>query len=134
MKEPFIDFKPTLPEVHSRFVAWRKTKKHRGRRIPEDLWVAAVLLTPDNSTHKVSRALSLSYKELKKRVESHKTITRSSPSPSPDFIPIDIPQQHSAECIIEMAHHNGNKMRMHFKGNAELDLQSFAESFWVGRK
>ena len=133
MKEPFVDFRPTLSEVHSRFAAWRSSKKHRSR-IPEDLWAAAVLLIPANSIHKVSRTLSLSYKDLKKRVESHNTITGRSPSPSPDFIPIDISQQHSAECTIEMAHRNGNRMRMHFKGKAELDLESFSESFWAGRE
>ncbi|MBF0433480.1 MAG: hypothetical protein HQK83_19540 [Fibrobacteria bacterium] len=132
MREPLVDFKPTLSEVHSRFTAWRKTKAHRSR-IPEELWAAAVLLIPDNSLHKVARTLSLGHKDLKKRVESHNTAKDSSLSPSSNFIPIDIPQQHSAECTIEMAHFNGNRMRMHFTGKAELDLQSFAESFWAGR-
>lgn len=130
MKQPLVDFNPTLSEVHSRFTAWRKVRTHRSR-IPEDLWAAAVLLVPDNSLHKVCRTLSLSHKELKRRVQIH---TASNASSSPDFVSIDISQQHSAECIIEMAHLNGNKMRMHFKGMAELDLQSFAESFWGGRK
>ena len=129
MKQPFIDFKPTLSEVHSRFTAWRATKIHRSR-IPEDLWAAAVMLIPDYSLHKVARTLSLGYKDLKKRVQSHNT---SSSSPSQDFVPIGIPPHHSAECIIEMENCNGNRMRMHFKGKAELDLQSFAESFWTGR-
>lgn len=131
MKEPFVDFKPTMLEVHSRFAAWRRTKKHRSR-IPEDLWTAAVLLIPDNSIHKVSRTLSLSYKNLKKRVQSHNDLNGRCGGSSPDFVPIAIP--HSSECIIEMANRNGNKMRMHFKGRAELDLQSFAELFWAGRQ
>ena len=133
MKQSPINFQPTLPEVHSRFTAWRRTKKHCSR-IPEDLWAVAVLLIPDNSIHKVSRTLSLSYKDLKQQVKSHNSSNGLSPSPSPDFISIDIPWQHSAECIIEMTHLNGNRMRMHFKGKAELDLQSFAESFWAGRE
>lgn len=132
MNQPFLDFKLTLSEVHSRFTAWRKNKKHRSRRIPEDLWEAAVLLIPDNSIHKVARTLSLSHKDLKKRVESHNTSDNSYSSPLA-FIPIDIPHQPSTECTIEMAHFNGNRMRMHFKGKAEIDLQSFAESFWAKR-
>ena len=131
MKQPSVDFKPTLSEVHSRFIAWRKSKKHRSR-IPEDLWDAAILLIPDSSLHKVARTLGLSYNGLKKRAQPHNAPNGCAPSPSPDFIPIDIPQ-HSAECIIEMAHLNGNKVRMHFKGKAELDLQSFAELFWSNR-
>jgi len=130
MTQPFIDFKPTLPEVHSKFISWRNTKKHRSHRIPEDLWKAAVLLIPDHSLHKVSRTLGLSYKDLKKRAQADSVINGSCPTPSPNFIPLHIPQNHSAECIIEMKHRNGNQMKMHFKGEADLDLRFFAEAFW----
>lgn len=123
---------PTLAEVQSRFADWRKNKKHRSR-IPEDLWAAAVLLSPEHSLHKISRALSLSYTDLKKRVKAHKDSHAGSTGPTLDFIPIDISPTHCAECIIEMEHRNGNKMRMHFKGKAEFDMQSFAEAFWSRR-
>ena len=123
-------FIPTLAEVKARFADWRKNKKHR-RRIPEDLWTAAVRLSPEYSLHKISTVLSLSYTDLKKRINSDKTPTCT--GPAPDFIPIDIPPTHNAECIVEMEHRNGNKMRMHFKGKADLDLQVFVESFWSRR-
>lgn len=123
----------TLTEVQSGFADWRKTKKHRSR-IPEDLWAAAVMLSQQHSLCQISKALSLSYTDLKKRVEkSPKTPLPCKAIPSLDFIAIDIPPPHSTECIIEMEHSNGNKMRMHFKGNVDLDLQSFAESFWSGK-
>ncbi len=125
-------FTPALAEVQSRFVDWRKNKKHQ-RRIPEDLWTAAVLLSQEHSLCNISTALSLSYSDLKKRVESHKAPHTTGTRPSLDFIPIDISSTHPAECIVEMEHRNGNKMRMHFKGKADLDLQAFAESFWSGR-
>jgi hypothetical protein len=35
-----------------------------------------------------------------------------------------------AAVIIEMEHRNGNRMTMHFKGQAGLDPQAFAKSFW----
>ncbi len=123
-------FTPTLAEVQARFADWRKNKKHR-RRIPEDLWVAAVRLSQEHSLHKISTALSLSYTDLKKRVKSDKAATGTSPTST--FIPIDISPPHNAECIVEMEHRNGNKMRMHFKGKADLDLQIFAEAFWSRR-
>ena len=132
MKHPPVLSTPTLAEVQSRFAEWRKTKNHRDR-IPEDLWAAAVMLSQINATYKVAKVLGLSYTELKKRVLSHKSMHACSADPSRDFIPIDISSLHSAECIIEMEHRNGNKMRMHFKGKADLDLQSFSESFWSGR-
>ncbi len=124
--------RPTLAEVQLRFADWRKNKKHR-KRIPEDLWAAAVMLSPEHSIHKISRTLRLGYTDFKKRVESHQSAYSSSTDPSQHFIPIDMPPMHSAECIIEMEHRNGNKMRMHFKGEANLDLQSFSESFWTGK-
>ncbi len=122
---------PTLSEVQSRFVAWRKNKQ--SKRIPEELWDAAVTLCAEYSVHKISRGLSLSHADLKKRIASAKTRPAYTSNPSHDFVAIDIPQMHSAECIIEMEHRTGNKMRMHFKGTVDLDLQSFAESFWSER-
>ena len=126
---------PTLTEVQSRFADWRKTKQHRSR-IPEDLWASAVMLSPEHSLCKISQALGLSYTDLKERVKkSLETSNTCRTSPALDFIPIDLSAPtNSAECIVEMEHHNGNKMRMHFKGKADLDLQSFAESFWHGRE
>ncbi len=129
MPHPPVIFTPTLAEVKSRFANWRKNKNHRSR-IPEELWVAAVMLSREHSIHKIVRALSLSYTGLKKRVESNQQPHSSCSQPPQDFIPIDILPTHSTECIIEMEHLNGNKMKMHFKGEADLDLQSFAESFW----
>ncbi len=119
---------PTFSEVQSRFSVWRKNKQ--SKCIPEELWEAAIMLSPEYSIHKISRGLSLSHADLKKRIASTKTGSAYSSNLSHSFVAIDIPQVHSAECIIEMEHRAGNKMRMHFKGTIDLDLQSFAESFW----
>ena len=127
-----VKFTPTMSAVQSRFAEWRNNKKGRSR-IPEDLWEAAVLLKNEYSLNQISSTLRLSYTDLKKRIKLHQQLHACKSTPSHGFIPIDIPPQHSAECIIEMEHNNGNKMRMHFKGRADLDLQSFAESFWRGK-
>ena len=66
MQLPTTDLQPTLPEVHARFTAWRKNRK-RGRRIPEELWSAAVELTKVHTLSAISLQLKLSYTELKKR-------------------------------------------------------------------
>ena len=126
--QPPLFLDATLSEVQSRFAAWRKNKNHRDR-IPEDLWTSAVMLCQEHSLHKISKTLSLSYPDLKKQVASRKALAAPDATALQDFIPIDC-HMHSDECVIEMEHHNGNKMRMHFKGKADLDLQSFAESFW----
>ena len=134
MEHPPAFFTPTLTDVQARFAEWRQTRQHKGR-IPEDLWAAAVLLGKEHSTHKISRALRLSYNDLKARIEkSHPSRDTVKYTPSLDFIPIDIVSTPPAECIVEMEHRNGNKMRMHFKGKADLNLQAFAESFWSGKR
>jgi hypothetical protein len=122
---------PTLSEVQSKFAAWRKNKQNK--RIPEELWEAAVMLSPEYSIHKISRGLGLSHADLKKRITSAEKRPVYNSNLSHNFVAVDIPQMNSAECIIEMENRTGNKMRMHFKGTVDLDLQSFAESFWSER-
>jgi len=132
MKQPAVLLAPTIAEVQHRFSQWRENKQHRDR-IPENLWESAVMLSKNHSLCKISKTLGLSYTDLKKRVASCTTHHACSTLPPQDFIPIDMPQLHPAECIIELEHRNGHKMKMHFKGKADLDLQSFAQSFWSQR-
>jgi hypothetical protein len=122
----------SLADVQALFAIWRKNKKHR-RRIPEDLWTAAVVLHHEYSVNTISKFLSLSYTELKKRIQLHPQFQDNYPDLPKQFVPIDLPATDCAECIVEMEHCNGNKMRMHFKCKADLDIQSFAESFWRER-
>lgn len=132
MQHPTTNTEPTLCEVQARFATWRQIRQ-RGRRIPEELWSAAVELTKIHSLNTVSRVLKLNYTDLEKRSGGYILQRVGHSSPSPDFIAIDLPCPDSpAECVLEMSHKNGNKMRMHFKGKVALDLQSLAESFWSG--
>jgi len=120
---------PSLLEVQSQFAAWRKTRKKR-ERIPESLWSAAVKLCAHHSITQISKALRLNFSDLSERVANRQTAKMAVATLPQDFIAIDMGQPQSTECIIEMEHRNGNKMRMHFKGQMDLDLQSFADSFW----
>lgn len=122
----------TLAEVQSRFAAWREKRKNSRSAIPEELWSAAVMLCMENSVHKISRGLRLNHTELKNRVVScGPSLTCSTMPAARDFIAITIPRMDDgAAVLIEMEHRNGNRMRMHFKGQADLDLQAFAKSFW----
>lgn len=119
----------TLAEVKTKFAAWRKKKQHRDP-IPEELWDASVSLARTYSICKISKTLGLCYTTLKKRTGTEQGDQPISPAVTPDFIAVDFSAVSPAECCIEMEHHNGNRLRMHFKGKAELDLQSIAESFW----
>lgn len=133
MQHPPAFLTTTLTEVQARFAEWRKTRQHKGR-IPEELWEAAVMLSKDHSIHRISRALKLGYNDLKARMDKNEPNPDTFNSVSAlDFIPIDIVSTQPAECIVEMENRNGNKMRMHFKGRLDLDLQAFAESFWSSK-
>lgn len=122
----------TLAEVQSRFATWREKRKNSRSVIPEELWSSAVLLCMENSVHKISRGLRLNHTELKKRVVSiGSPLTFRSMPAAQDFIAIAIPRMDDgAAVLIELEHRNGNRMRMHFKGQTDLDLQAFAKSFW----
>jgi hypothetical protein len=90
------------------------------------------MLCLDYSVNKISKGLRLNHTELKKRVAScGSSLTCSAMPAAQDFIAINVPcMDHAAGILIEMEHLNGNKMRMHFKGQADLDPQAFAKSFW----
>ena len=132
MQHPPAPTTQSLTDVQARFAIWRKNKKHR-RRIPENLWIAAVLLHHEYSVNTISKSLSLSYTELKKRIQLHPQFKDNCPDFPKQFVPIDLPSKGYTECIVEMEHCNGNKMRMHLKGKADFNIQSFAESFWRER-
>jgi hypothetical protein len=61
--------RPDLEEVQQQFAVWRVGRK-RGASIPAALWEGAVSLCADHSPCKISRALHLDYKVLKKRFQS----------------------------------------------------------------
>jgi hypothetical protein len=125
-----VTFHPTLIEVQSQFANWRNTRQRR-ERIPEELWSGAVKLCDSYSINKVAKALRLNYTDLSKRVaRRQQAADLIVENVAQEFISIDMAQPQASECIIEMEHRNGNKMRMHFKGKVDLDLQSFANSFW----
>ena len=64
-----ISAHPDIEKVRLRLQSWRNTR-HRGARIPEDLWAAAAILARVHRTGTVAHALGLDYYTLKARVKS----------------------------------------------------------------
>jgi len=124
-----------LNKVKSAFEAWRKTKT-KGSSIPQDLWKQAIALYPKFSIGKISTTLSLSYTDLKKRVENkigkHSSFLND---PVAAFMEFDFSSACSSvsECVVEMEDGNGAKMRMCFKGKTDFDLLELGKSFWMRR-
>ena len=126
---------PTLPSpldsLKYQFEQWRKTKKNRRERIPEALWSAAVGLRNQYSVNQISGALGLNYNDLKKRIPEQNIYSKRKKISSTDFVELTWQNDFSAsECVIEMEDTYGSKMRMSFKGSADLDFLELGKSFW----
>jgi hypothetical protein len=119
----------SLEAVCKRFEHWRQTREKRCP-IPEKLWQAAELLYPEYSIYNISKALRLNYTDLKKRIEQKQTASIPSAINPAEFIELKInPAIHPPECLVEMEDTFGAKMRMHFKGDAGLDLLELSRIF-----
>ena len=118
---------PSLEEVQQRFEQWRAGRK-RGTPIPAALWEDAVCLCADHSLCKISSALHLGYKALKKRMQSAcPDHFPGSVTPS-DFIALDLSSS-LPEFIMEMER-AGGKMRIHIKGAPGFHPLELMEMFW----
>ena len=122
-----------LEEVRDQFEHWRRSREKRSV-IPDALWQAAILLFPKYSFCQISKALRLNYTDLKHRVEARRSTFEQSAVPEPAFVELGLSGPiHPAECIVEMEDQKGAKMRMHFKGEAGLDLLELGKAFWRKR-
>jgi len=124
-----------LKNVKSDFENWRASKK-KGSRIPPSLWEEAVGLYPEFTVSQIATNLSLSYTDLKQRIETKvvKNSTKES-KPDPAFFELDFsaPSASISECVVEMEDGSGSKMRMCFRGKTDFDLLELGKSFWMRR-
>ena len=119
----------TLEAVCQRFEYWRQTRKKRCP-IPEKLWQAAESLYPEYSLYHISKALRLNYTDLKQRVEPKQSDFNLPSIDASEFIEVKVNSAiRPAECLVEMQDPIGAKMRMHFKGDAGLDLLELGRIF-----
>jgi hypothetical protein len=120
----------SLSEVKEQFKTWRRTRKSL-RPIPEKLWAAAVKLTAQHSISQIAKELVVDYSVLKRRVQLKNKDAAASMNP-PDFIELNLePPAAVSECIVEMQDRLGWKMRMHFRGQTDVDLLELAKLFWT---
>lgn len=124
---------PSLEDVQEQFTKWRATRQRRSR-IPEKLWSAAVELTEQYSINKISKALQVNYSTLKNKAALHTQEKTTPIVPHPCFLELPLPQSPSqSECLIEMENRHGEKIRMHFSSESNLDLLVLWQNFWARR-
>ena len=124
-----------LDAVRYQFETWRENKKTPREPIPEHLWEAASKLQDKYPLSHISKVLRLNHTDLKNRIARQKSNKRRTKSASAQFVELDyLPAFTPSECIIEMEDIFGSKMRMHFKGKADLDLLELSKAFWTKDK
>jgi hypothetical protein len=131
---PQSELIPTLEKVQEQFEAWRQSRAKRSA-IPGVLWQAAVNLCQEHPISKISSTLRLNYAELKYRVHVFSLSHPAAPCISDsNFIELELsPSKTASECMVEMSDQKGATMRMHFKGEAGLDLLELGKAFWSRR-
>jgi hypothetical protein len=117
----------TLEAVQDQFTTWR-SKPHRARRIPDELWDAAVNLCGEHSVCKVSRSLGLDYKAL--RLRCHESEASQSPQPFVELGPL---WSHS-EVFVECDNGNRHQMRIHCKGPVDARVVDLVKGFFESRR
>jgi hypothetical protein len=144
------DFPAWLERLCRRFDRWRETRDGRSH-IPEALWASAVKAVGKYGLNPTARALRLDYYSLKKRVEAaascggpdRQEVVRSAAGKSAaseirrggigrgELIELaPATSACSPECILELEHPGGAKMRVHLTGMPAPDLAALSRSFW----
>ena len=134
------DLPPGLESTRRRFDRWRQTRDGRSH-IPETLWASAVRAVGKYGLNPTARALGLDYYSLKKRVEAETsrggsdrregTKTAAGKIRHGEFIELaPVAFAGSPECILELEHPGGAKMRVHLTGMQAPDLAALSRSFW----
>ncbi len=118
----------SLETVKQEFQQWRARRKHRSR-IPEELWEAAASLTEQYSVHYICKSLGLNHSALRDRVSARSIGEKKEVQTC--FFELSLPQSTPiVGCLVEMENSHGNKMRMHFTGEASFDLRALSQDFW----
>ena len=121
----------SLEDVRNQFEHWRQSRAKRAP-IPPSLWQAAISLHPEHSVYEISKSLRLNYTDLKHRVEDKRPVFQSATVSAPAFIELgdlNAPMA-AAQCIVEMQHQDGGKMKMYFNGDVGVDLLQLSKAFW----
>lgn len=143
--------------VHSEIEAWRSNRKKR-TPIPSEIWSAAVGLAERYSVHRISRALRLNYRALKRRlIDSSEASTKlSKPNTEEgsrcEFIELSgVDMMASAggagssiiagsrdddhvRMEIELFDRAGGRMTVRVSDGSRVNLPDLVSSFWSGSR
>lgn len=109
---------------------WRRTRRHR-EPMPEPLWALAASLARRHGVARIARFVRLDYYALKERLDSLGRDQVAESDKRPAFVEFTLPPSVPVpECIVELEHPRGGRMRIHIKGAPAPDLGALSRSFW----
>lgn len=119
-----------LAQVVERVKRWRASRV-AGSRIPAQLWDAAVLMAKVHGVPRVSKALGLDDKRLKRRVERAAGHMQAAQLPAKfvELLAAPTPAAASHDCVLELQNARGATMRLHLQGAGLSALASVCSVF-----
>lgn len=121
--------------MRGRIERWRKAGRP-GKRMPEELWGAAVELADDHGAYRIANELGLSYQALKQRTDEAARSRRRSERGQrrrAEFVEIDIGRALAHEAgeatEIEMMRGDGLRLRIRLGAREQLDLTAVTAAF-----
>jgi hypothetical protein len=124
---------PSIDEVRSRFVRWRRTR--RGKTpIPEELWSAAAAVARRDGVNPTAVALHLDGGKLKRRMSASRRPARTASPPTAAFVELLAPGQAQSgstlpQYTLELEGRNG-KLRIHCQAAAAAELATLSRALW----
>lgn len=120
----------TLQTVLRQFEQWRQNRLG-SKRIPEDLWQAAVGLTRRHAVSRVSRDLRLDYYELKDRVNGLGKGKDEKPRRSFVELKVDDPiALKGSKAVVEMEDGKDRRLRIVLEQASGSEVLQWASRFW----
>jgi hypothetical protein len=120
----------SLGEVGDQFEDWRRTRKNRREPIPARLWKAAVKLADSYSINSISKALRLSYSDLKHHVHEQSATDSIEAVSAAEFIDLGCSRNFfESECTVELQDATGLKVKISVRGKADFNLLQLAKAF-----
>ena len=119
-----------LAQVVERFRRWRDSRV-AGSRIPAQLWDAAVAMAKVYGVPRMSKALGLDDKRLKRRVERAAGQVQAA-QPQARFVEMFAPPTPAApshDCVLELQNARGATMRLHLQGAGLSALAGVCSAF-----
>ena len=123
----------TLPakveQVREQLECWRRTRQQRSP-IPEAIWGEAAGLARECGVSAISKALRLSYPDLKRRSRTMAPADLPAKISPPAFLELACgPSLAPAPCVVEMENSAGVKMKISLRQGGAVDLAALVAAF-----